>query len=117
MAEEIIHIFCTGRGHHPRVSLGQLAGWLAKPPGEYSPDLPSHYGRRADTPTKLASTEGARKMKDLLPEVEIDDSGVVQWRCPRCGRNPQLKPDKANALWTGLVSNGTTELDISALPF
>lgn len=111
------HVVCTDRGRHPRISLGHLAGWAAEPPGEHHPDRPTHYGRRADTPTKMASTAGARKMKELLPEVELDDAGVVQWRCPRCGRNPQIKPDKANQLWAGLVRNGTFELDISALPF
>lgn len=117
MTELHIRVFCTGRGHHPRVSLGRLTGPLAKPPGADQPEGLARYGQRAKTSQRLADTTGARKMKELLPEVEIDDAGVTQWKCPRCNRNPQLKPDKALDLWAGLVRNGTTELDISALPF
>lgn len=117
MNEPRVRVVCTDRGLHPKISLGRLTGPLAKPPGADQPEGLARYGQRAKTSQRLADTTGARKMKELLPEVEIDDSGVTQWKCPRCNRNPQLKPDKALHLWTVLVRNNITELDISALPF
>jgi hypothetical protein len=54
----------------------------------------------------------------------VSVSGRANWageggrvRCPRCGRNPHLTPERWTAAMRGLRDTGITEVDISDLPF
>ncbi len=40
-----------------------------------------------------------------------------QFFCPLCGRNPQVKPDRLDALFDAALGAGIEVFDMSGLPF
>jgi hypothetical protein len=97
-------IVCTGKGTHKRTRLTKFT---------FHKDGTLHMWRISDSFHPAESEH----LETLWTRSDGQPNEVFVKNCPRCGRNPELTPEKFQHLLVALLEKGISRLDISMLPF
>lgn len=99
----MITVVCTDRGNHDR--------WFIATIDPADPTRPRRDQRRVREPLRRRTHRTAPAGHDPAHQ------GAAVLACTKCGRSPQLSPDRLRQLVDGLTTAGVDVLDVSRLPF
>lgn len=114
-------VVCTGRGHHGRISFGDITihpdGSITEQAHRLRANAPkSGRWTTVPTPTRgiLAVIGQTGPLARTSPAPHRTPNGLWRWRCPSCGLDRRLTDARLRD-WISLAEPGGL-LDISALP-